>query len=269
MPMNLLFINRILSVISIILAASCFLITRYSANPFKSRTRFTPVSSRKKFLFYLFSLAAKMAKADGRVSEDEIRVFRRYVRSNFRITSREERKSADVFRDATCSSTQFSELARRFVNEFKNEPAVLFAMLDLLADIAAADGIVAPSEYNLLKQFSELIELGPHRFVSMMSVKFRQLGVEAPFDNTAKEEPIRENTFYDQKNPLQKAYRTLGIPLDASWELTRTTYRTLAKQYHPDRLRSRGVPDSGIRSATEHFRSLKDAYELIREHKGK
>ncbi len=114
-----------------------------------------------------------MAKADGRVSEDEIRVFRRYVRSNFRISSREERKSADVFRDATCSSTQFAELAKRFVKEFKNEPAVLFAMLDLLADIAAADGIVAPSEYTLLKQFSELIELRPHRFVSMMSVKFR------------------------------------------------------------------------------------------------
>jgi DnaJ like chaperone protein len=268
MPMNLLIINRILSVISISFAAY-FWVTRYSALPFQFRKILPLVPSRKKFLFYLFSLAAKMAKADGRVSEDEIRVFRRYVRSNFRISSREERKAAVVFRDATCSPTQFSELAKRFVNEFKNEPAVLFAMLDLLADIAAADGIVAPSEYTLLKQFSELIELRPHRFVSMMSVKFRQLGVEAPFDNTAKEKPIRENTFYDQKNPLQKAYRTLGIPLDASWELTRTTYRKLAKQYHPDRLRSRGVPDSGIRSATEHFRSLKDAYELIRQHKGK
>jgi len=67
---------------------------------------------------------------------------------------------------------------------------------------------------------------------------------------------------------LGEAYRALGVEPDASDKEVKTAYRRLMNQHHPDKLVSRGLPDSMLESAKERTREIRAAYELIRERRG-
>lgn len=248
-------ITTLLIIAFLCLSGGISLVSCYSTLPFRYKELFPLIPRRRVFLYCLFSLVAKMSKADGQVSEEEMRLFRQYVRTTLDVTPLEERQAARVFRDARDSSTTFSEEAALFVHYHRDEPGVLFAMLAFLAELAAADGRVVAREYELLRQFADLIAMAPHRFVALMTDTFRGVTVEVPLGSSSDEPRFSEGIPIHQSPPLDAAYRTLGLQPGTSWELIRTTYRTLAKQYHPDRLRARGVPSDSLRASTEQFRA--------------
>ena len=71
-----------------------------------------------------------------------------------------------------------------------------------------------------------------------------------------------------EETALEEAYKALGIAASATDKEVKTAYRRLINQHHPDKLASKGLPESMQEVAKEKTREIRTAYERIRDHRG-
>ncbi len=182
-------------------------------------------------------LAAKMAKADGEVSEEEIRAFR----EAFHPILRNEVKEAEVariFNAAKEDSQGFEPYARQLAEMFSGNPAVLEELLSCLFLIAKADNVYHPKENEYLEKVAEIFGLS-----------------EAAFRR------VRAAHGVDKPDP----YSVLGVERDISDDELKTKYRELVRAHHPDTLIAQGVPQEFVDTANEQLAVINDAYDRIRK----
>ncbi len=197
----------------------------------------------RQFLFYvtLTSLAAKMAKADGVVSAQEIRVFDQFLRDELKLSVEERKIVAQIFNQAKNSPEDPMAFARQFRQMIGYQPEVLQTMVHLLFRIAMADGQYHPAEERFIRQVAEIFGLS--------NVEFEQ--IRALF--------VKVN---------HKAYQVLGVTPEASVDEIKNAYKKLVNQYHPDRLMAKGIPEDFIQLANEKMIEINAAYEQIRKERG-
>ncbi len=197
----------------------------------------------RQFLFYvsLTSLAAKMAKADGVVTKEEIHAFDRFVREELGLSTEERKIVAQIFNEAKNSAQDPMDFARQFRQLIGYQPEVLQTMVHLLFRIAMADGKFHPKEEQFIRQVAEIFGLSPNEYDQI-----RALFVK--FDH--------------------HAYQVLGLTPQASVEEIKRTYKKMVNQYHPDRLIAKGVPEDFIQIANEKMAEINNAYEQIRKERG-
>ena len=190
------------------------------------------------FTIAVIALSAKMAKADGIVTEDEIRAFERL----FRVAPEEAANVRRVFDLARRDTAGFEAYAGQIARLYAGNPAVLEDILDGLFEIAKADGVLHPGEQAFLERVAEIFGFAPNEFRRIRASHF------AP----------------DAADP----YVVLGIAYDASDEEIRRTYRMLVRENHPDKLIGRGVPEEFVRLATDKLAAINGAYEKIGKERG-
>lgn len=189
------------------------------------------------FIMGVIALAAKMAKADGRVTSDEIRAFRDMVKAPPGDMKRVEW----VFDLARQSTDGFESYARQIGRLFKDDPRVLEDLLDGLFHIARSDGVFHGSEDAYLREVARLFG----------------------FDVAAYER-IKARNLPESATP----YAVLGVTPAASNEEIKAAYRRLVKEHHPDAMIARGVPEEFIAIATDKVAAINGAYERIKELRG-
>jgi len=189
------------------------------------------------FTIAVIALSAKMAKADGVVTEEEIEVFERM----FRVAPSEEANVRRVFNMARQDTAGFETYARQIARLYAHQPAMLEDVLDGLFQIARADGVLHPGELEFLKKVAEIFGFAPNEF-----------------------RRIRATHFPDAGDP----YVILGIGYGASEEEIRRSFRLLVRENHPDKLIGRGVPDKFVRLATEKLVAINAAYAQVLEERG-
>ncbi len=197
----------------------------------------------KQFLFYvtLTSLVAKMAKADGIITRDEIRVFDDFLKKELRLSVEERKIVAQIFNQAKHSPEDPMNFARQFRQLIGHQPEVLHTMIQLLFKIALADGQYHPEEEKFIRQVAQIFGLSSFEF-----------------------EQIR--ALFVQVN--HKAYQILGVHPQANIAEIKSAYKKLVNQYHPDRLMAKGVPEDFIQLANEKMIEINNAYEQIRKERG-
>ncbi|MBB4659437.1 TerB family tellurite resistance protein [Parvularcula dongshanensis] len=183
------------------------------------------------FSIALIALSAKMAKADGIVTADEVRAFGTF----FAYPPEEEAKVRLVFQMAQQDTAGFETYARQVGRLFAGEDAVLEDVLDCLFYVALADGVAHPEEMRLLEVAAEAFALqgGVWR-----RVKAAHVGAD-------KEDP----------------FVILGLEPDADEPAIKAAYRKLARANHPDALIARGVPPELFRIAEHRMAAINTAYE--------
>ena len=112
------------------------------------------------FTISVIGLGAKMAKADGRVTRDEVTAFREI----FHIPSSEEANAARVFNLARQDVAGYETYAQRIANMFQSDPSVLENLLEGLFVIATADGIYHPAEDVFLQRVAEIFGFSDRDF---------------------------------------------------------------------------------------------------------
>ncbi|QCI65811.1 TerB family tellurite resistance protein [Phreatobacter stygius] len=191
------------------------------------------------FTVGLVALAAKMAKADGVITCNEVDAFRRLVK----IAPEDEPRVVALFDLAKQSVAGFDAYARQLRDLLKDEPKTLEDLLDGLFGIATADGAVHEAELAYLAEVASIFGLSEAEFEC---VKSRHVVIGGGAD----------------------PYRVLGIAPDVSNETIKTTWRALVTEYHPDKLMARGVPAEMIALATAKIAAINAAYSTLRKARG-
>jgi DnaJ like chaperone protein len=178
-------------------------------------------------------LCAKMAKADGSVTTDEVKAFK----EAFNVSAAEMKQAARVFNLAKQDMTGYEPCAEQLVTVFKGNRKLLEDVLEGLFHVAKADEEVHPQEEQFLGQVAKLFGFTDTEF---SYIKARHV-------------------IAAKSNP----YHVLGVKPSVTDEELKSRYRTLVADNHPDKLIARGVPKEFVTIATEKVATLNAAYDAI------
>lgn len=205
-----------------------------------SRLR-TPPERTVAFTIAVIALSAKMAKADGLVTRDEVTAFRRV----FHIPPEDEPAAARVFNMAREDVAGFEHYADRIARMFRVEgkpcgaDSVLCDLMEGLFHISTADGDYHPAEDAFLARVAEIF--------GMDDIAFRRLRARHVPDHAP------------------DPYTVLGVSPDAPLDEIRAIYRAEVRQMHPDQMIARGVPQEAVRMAEGRMQAINSAWEEIQD----
>ena len=194
----------------------------------------TPPEKSVAFTIGMIGLGAKMAKADGVVTEDEIRAFKQV----FHIPDGELAAVARVFNLAKQDVAGYETYARQIAKLFEAKSAVLEDVLDGLFHIAKADNAFHPGEHGFLASVAAIFGFSDADFA-----RIRARHVEVPDD----------------------PFLILGLAPDSPPDEVRRRYRDLVREHHPDRHIAAGVPEEMVELATRRLQKINEAYDRIME----
>ncbi|MDQ2088331.1 molecular chaperone DjiA [Marimonas arenosa] len=190
------------------------------------------------FAIAVIALGAKMAKADGRVTRDEVAAFREV----FQIAKEDEAGAARVFDLARQDVAGFEDYARKIRAMFGQDDEALCDLMEGLFHIAMADGTYHPNEDDFLARVAGIFDVPEARFRQLRS-RFVPDAAPDPYD-------------------------VLGVPHDASMDDIRTAWRTLVRDTHPDRMMARGLPEEALKLAESRMAAINRAWEDIQHDRG-
>ena len=219
----------------------------------------SPADDRERSMVYCASAAAmlaKMAKADGVVSPEEIAsVESAFRRLGFSAANR--RFAINVFRRAKDDNHSIFEYASEFASVVTNlELREIF--YELLWDLACADGVIGAAELSILERLPPSLGIRSEWFYVFRAERLRSAGGAA--GGGRRSPPPRDE--------LADAYSILGVDPSASDGEVKQAYRNKAKKYHPDVLKAQGLPEEMLKNATEMMAKVNAAWERIRTSRG-
>ncbi|MGX9356708.1 TerB family tellurite resistance protein [Roseobacteraceae bacterium S113] len=193
----------------------------------------TPPERSVAFTIAVIALGAKMAKADGLVTRDEVTAFREV----FQIAEEDEPQAARVFNLARQDVAGFEDYARRIRTMYEEGGPQICDLMEGLFHIAVADGVYHPNEDAFLERVAEIFGLPEPEFMAL----------RARFVPDAPKDP----------------YTVLGVTPDMALTEIRKIWRAAVKESHPDRMIARGVPAEAVQLAERRMQDINKAWEEI------
>ena len=187
------------------------------------------------FALSLIVLSAKLSKADGQVSKEELIA----VKQKLKIPENEIDQVGKIFNKAKEESTGYEPYARQITQIYGNNPNVLEEVINILFYIAEADGNISKSEHRMIEHIGQIFGLNTSQF------------------NSIKE----SRKTSDKLNP----YIVLGSKPDEDIQAIRKKYLKLSKEHHPDLLISKGVPTEIIEESKKKMRAINLAWDQIQK----
>jgi len=193
------------------------------------------------FTIAVLALGAKMAKADGTVTRDEVTAFRRI----FTFPDGEEAHAAHVFNLARQDVAGFDAYARKIARLFNPEGKricaddhhVLVDILEALFQIAIADGSYHDGEDAFLAHVAN------------------EFGLDEPCFRTVRSRLV--------EGAPRDPYDVLGLPRDATKAEARKAWKGLVRDTHPDVMQARGVPAEALKLAERRLLMINEAWRAI------
>ena len=187
------------------------------------------------FALSLIVLSAKLSKADGQVSKEELIA----VKDKLKIPENEIDQVGKIFNKAKNESTGYKPYAEQIAQIYKGNLNVLEEVINILFYIAEADGNISQAELVMIEDIARIFGLNESQF------------------NSLKES--RKSS--DKLNP----YIVLESNPDDSLTEIRKRYIKLSKEHHPDLLLSKGVPPEVIEESKKKMRSINSAWDQVQK----
>ena len=206
------------------------------------------------FFTATFSVMGYIAKADGRVTRDEIKLAEA-VMDRLGLDAEMRSSARKLFTEGKAEDFPIDEVMVQFRRETHRRTTLIQMFLEIQLQAAYADGVMHPAEKEALVNICRHLGVDPSqldRLEEMLRAGFGQSGYEPSAGKTS----------------LKDAYKLLGVDEGVSDAELKKTYRRLMSQHHPDKLVAKGLPEQMIRDATEKTQQIKAAYELIKKSRG-
>jgi DnaJ like chaperone protein len=193
------------------------------------------------FFAALFACFAKISKADGVVSTEEVNKVEEFISKKFNLDKEQRNFAINIFQKAKDDNVSFEAYAQQLYSLLKQSPNSLLIFYELLFELAMADGELHPAEERILKKVSSIFNLTENTFKELY------------------EKYVSNITDY---------YQVLGVNKNMSFLEIRKVYLKKRKEFHPDMLISKGLPEELIEKAKIKFIEIQEAYEeLEKKHK--
>ncbi|MDC3076745.1 TerB family tellurite resistance protein [Candidatus Pelagibacter sp.] len=187
------------------------------------------------FALALIVLSAKLSKADGQVSKEELVA----VKDKLKIPEHELDQVGKIFNKAKEESTGYEQYAQQISEIYKGNINVLEEVINILFYIAEADGNVSDQEYKMIQHVSQIFGLNDMQFNGI----------------------VEGRKSSDKLNP----YVVLESKPEDNLGDIRKKYLKLSKEHHPDLLLSKGVPTEVIEESKNKMRAINSAWDQVQK----
>lgn len=205
--------------------------------------------AQSKLVESTFAIMGAVCKADSVVTRDEIEVVNK-IFDMLHLNDEQKAAARSAFSRGKAKEFDLDAETDQIAVITRGRAPLLQLFLQLQLMAVAADGIVHPAEHAMLVRIARRLGLN-ERDVAQLEASLRAGGPAGP-------------GAAGTKNRLDDAYKALGILPDATPAEIKRAYRKLMSQNHPDKLASRGLPESMRAVAEERSREINSAYDLIK-----
>jgi len=207
------------------------------------------------FFTATFSVMGHLAKADGRVTADEIRLAQ-MVMQQMQLDARLRKLAQKLFNEGKAGDFPLDDILDQLKRECRYRQTLLRMFLEIQMQAALADGVFHAAERKLLLHVATRIGFTVPEFEQLEAM----MHAAGSYQSGANVPP--------SQGQLSSAYAMLNVSEQASDAEIKKAYRRLLSQHHPDKLVAKGLPEEMMKMAAEKTHQIRKAYELIREQRG-
>ncbi len=228
-----------------------------------------PEQERIQMAFFTatFAVMGHVAKADGRISADEI-AHARAVMREMNLNPEQTRVAQSLFREGKASGFDLDGVLRQFLRECRRRHTLLQMFLEIQLQAAYADGTLHTAEAALLRHIAGRLGFSGAQFEQLDALirAARERGNRGPGGATGGQGPRdhRRSAAGQVAMTTDEARAILGVEAGANEADVKKAYRRLMNQHHPDKLIARGMPEEMVKVATTRTQEIRTAYETLR-----
>lgn len=213
--------------------------------------------AQQAFFNTTFLVMGHIAKADGRVSEAEIRAARD-VMYRMGLNESQRQKAINLFEQGKQPGFNLEQTLAELAQACHNNKILLQLFVELQSQTALADGTLSQAKQRILQAICRQLGFAPLNFVFFEDFFAGGGGYQQGGQ--------QQRGGYQRPSSglqLREAYQILGIPETATDAEVKRAYRKLMSQHHPDKLMAKGLPEEMLKLATEKAQKIRAAYEKI------
>jgi DnaJ like chaperone protein len=232
-----------------------------SFNPFRPYRPGEREEVQEALFSAVFSIMGHLAKADGRVSEQEIGQAEA-IMTRMQLNDEQRRRAQEAFRQGKDDDFPLDRTVAEFRQRIRRRRHLVVVFLELLLQTALADGELHAEEERILFRVAAGLGVPESQFRQILNMVLAQARFGGAGAGAA------GGAAGPARPSLGEAYQVLGVSEAASDQEVKKAYRRLMSEHHPDKLAARGVPDEMIRVSTEKTAEISKAYDMIKEARG-
>ena len=198
----------------------------------------TSETTQMTYFVATFSMLAKLSQVDGKVSDEEISSIESFIAYDLNLTSDSRNVAMKIFNTALNTPTAFQDYAKQFYQYFRHQPELLDVMIDILLRVSVADGQFSQSEEQLIRAAAFTFNFTEEHYSHLKS---------------------------KYVNDIDRYYAILNCDKNDSYDHIKSNYRKLVQEFHPDKISAKGLPDEFTKFASDKFREIQEAYEMIKK----
>ena len=215
------------------------------------------------FFTATFSVMGHIAKADGKVSREEI-ALANAVMKNMELSDQLRKTAQRLFNEGKNRSFPLDAALKQFRTECHGRTTLIRMFIEIQLQAAFADGRMDSNEENMLLHICNQLRFSQFEYQGLKAI----IQAQQRFTSSGRSSGRSRNTGTGRQPDIQDAYAVLGLTPSATDKEIKSTYRRLMSQHHPDKLVAKGLPEEMLKLATEKTRKIRKAYELIRDKRG-
>lgn len=202
------------------------------------------------------ALLAKIAKADGRISQEEAS----YLSSVFDSLAekRDDRKQAkDIYKEILKQEKDKANNIDEFCDKlsYTNAPKDLkVEIIKIFMELAYIDSVYDKNEENIIVKIVHHLDL--------------DFSIYQDIKNSFEPKSENNNNTNTTNLTLDECYTILESTKADSMDIIKKNYRRLVKQYHYDSMASKDLPPDILKFAEEKAKVINGAYEKVKKSRG-
>lgn len=225
----------------------------------------------------VMALAAVVAKADGQVTKEELKVVKQFITTTFGMGRVEISRYEAAFNYGKEHPEEYKEFAK-IIRVWYNRRDFILAVSYLLISIGYQNKEMSQKEDQIIQSIVGELGISEYEYINLknyfqrmasgQSGSYGSYGRNGYGSSGYGRQGFNPNQSMNQETLIEKYTKVLQVPKDADMTTIKKAYRKLAKEYHPDKGIAEGMPEDYIKYATEQSAKLNEAYDYLKEVKG-